>query len=650
MKLTTPLAEVEYRCMSHVWGDVKGCVWTNHEIDGIDYEVEFREEKRDKLLHIMKEHGGYWWIDLLCINQGSKNKPLYLMEDIYKYCKECIAMIDCAVNVLKESVSICSGSLKERMSYATVMKIGDMANWQISQEDREPVLYEPYVPYRPTLDTMTSLFESTWFKRIWTLQESVLPSKILLTHETTSFVDYVDLSDMLDLVRELKEYLCREGYASGEDFVEDNPGLSGMDEMLRNEWYKSPDESFTQDELYRMHQGMGRFDEPDDSSEESDDSSKESDILSNSTDTEPGYVRSRNGKVYYVGYVFRENGIPDHRDKDSYLCDMSFKKLYYSIENMIKLRNRETVRDAVEVIIGLDRRCKCPHDYFYGVAGLVGVKLDSGLDVREAFYMFVTKLVEMDERIAWQEPDWTKEHELYKCITVRDLIVVEEGSTVKNVIHIKQVHGNRSANTLHDVYSKLHVYKSEVCYMTDESDEYDLFSSHRKTYMRRNMDTSRDERYIRSRRRYGSVTVDVDGIEITMDVAILETFLLRLMSHSMDKECEMMSDFMPMLKDGLYIYIIEHMLVLSEMCIGDFKLHNIGLTKSVYRLVKDSKLVGNVFMNCGCRERSNKEEEIDRAQEYQRGFSEFQDMVDRSVTTRDYDNFLKYGLNWEAYY
>jgi hypothetical protein len=413
--------------------------------------------------------------------------------------------------------------------------------------------------------------------------------------------------------------------------------------MLHDEWYKGPDESFTQDELYRMHHGMNRFDEESDDSQESDDSL--SDSLSDSTGIECGYVRAKNGKTYYVGCALEENGIPDHRDKESYLYDTSFKKLYHSIENITRLKNRETVRDAVEVIIGLDRRCKCPHDYFYGIAGLVGVELDSGLNVREAFYMFATKLVEMDESIAWQEPDWTKEHELYKYITVKDLMVVKEGNASMNVIHVKQIHTGRSTNTLHSIYSKLHVYKSEVCYMTDESD--DAFP---KTYIRNNMDTSRDERYIHSRRRHGSITVDVDGVKATMDIAVLETLLLRLMSHSMDKECEMMSDFMPMLKNGVYIYIIGHMLVLSEISIGGFELDTIGLTKSVYRLVKDNKLIGHVFTDCGCRERSNEEEKAESVQEYQRGFSEFQDMEDGSVTTRDYDNFLRYGPSWRAYY
>lgn len=379
--------ELEYRCISHLWGEVDevGCVWDKHGISGIYYPIRFRPEKRDKLLHIMREYGGYWWVDLLCIDQTREDKPLYLMEDIYKYCKECVAMVDCQVAVLEE---LASKDLKETarcISRITITMMADAAAFEQSEWgnidwDSPNSVFSGELAFLNSMRTCSkslaeytmALFKSAWFTRIWTLQESILPSTVVLTHETMGFNGRVDLLSALDLVQELRNYFCRYGYALSNEFEGDNPG-------------------FNNTTMAAQMSGIGasqRYIDSDESSAEEDTESVASDC-----------VRGENRKVYYVGPIWKSDAIPDDRNEDAYFFDPDFKILYNSIANIIKLRGNTDVLSIIKVITGLNRRSKCSPDYFYGIAGLLGLKLQSGLDVRKLFYMFANKLVEMNDNV-----------------------------------------------------------------------------------------------------------------------------------------------------------------------------------------------------------------------------------------------------------
>lgn len=385
--------ELEYRCISHLWGKVEEdvCVWDKHEISGIYYPIRFRPEKREKLLHVMREHGGYWWVDLLCIDQIREDKPLYLMEDIYRYCKECVAMVDCQVDVLEE---LSLKDLKEtarRISTITISMIADDASfeqseWGNTELDSPNSVFSGELAYlagmrvcsKSLAEVTMALFESTWFTRIWTLQESVLPSTIVLTHETTGFNGRIDLLSALDLVQELRNYFCRYGYALSNEFEEDNPGFNKITSAAQMS-------------------GSGASQQYIDSDDSMDDTES---VASDS-------VRGENRKVFYVGPILKSDAIPEDRDEDAYFFNRDFKVLYNSIANIIKLRSNPDLLGIIKVITGLNRRCEKTPDYFYGIAGLVGLKLKSGQDVRKLFYIFVNKLVAMNDNVAWEKPDWS---------------------------------------------------------------------------------------------------------------------------------------------------------------------------------------------------------------------------------------------------
>jgi hypothetical protein len=396
MKIVTPATRVAYRCMSHIWGEVEGHVWDDHNIIGVNYQIEFREEKRDKLLTIMREYGGYWWVDLLCIDQNSTDKPLHLMRDIYKNCHECIAMIDCPEDVLEE--------LSEKSFARPVTRLKEMYTLDMTWMYKRDNGYHEYYP-ELSLEILpsylTTLYTSTWFTRIWTLQESVLSTTVLLTHETTKFNGCIDLAQLLELLEEIRYLLCWNTYVDSDDYAEDNP--------IR---IPSP---------YSQHMSDYSYDDV---------SSVEDIVEQSHTDAITNKRRP----------VRNKHVVPKHRYHDDYL-EESFRDLYYSLQSIVKLKNNKDIANVAKIISKLDRRSTYSQDYLYGIAGLVDIQFEPGKGIRDLFHTFVQQLVEADGNVAWCEPNWAEEHvhELYKCIASDNMKVVKEGTVTTDVIHVVKV-------------------------------------------------------------------------------------------------------------------------------------------------------------------------------------------------------------------
>lgn len=136
-----------YRCISHLWGKDPS-IW-DHPVKGVDWGVHVREEKREKLLQIFNHFKGYWWMDVFCTNQGTKNKPLSIMGDVYRNCKECVCMLD--IKIPKLFKQPCEMWSKK---------------------------------FRILIAHMIDVVECKWSKRVWTFQEWVLPPKTYYTEET----------------------------------------------------------------------------------------------------------------------------------------------------------------------------------------------------------------------------------------------------------------------------------------------------------------------------------------------------------------------------------------------------------------------------------------------------------------------------------
>lgn len=168
MSLITPLEHKEdvlkngYRCISHYWGPNPPS-WKSHPVKGVKWSVHVRKEKRERVLQVFNHHKGYFWMDVFCTNQDDDNKPLDVMGDIYKECKECIAMLDIICDI--------PGS------------ISDASVWKAIAENMQDIigkydeLAEKYLKY------LASIEHCNWINRVWTWQETALPPKMLFCNE-----------------------------------------------------------------------------------------------------------------------------------------------------------------------------------------------------------------------------------------------------------------------------------------------------------------------------------------------------------------------------------------------------------------------------------------------------------------------------------
>lgn len=167
----------EYRCISHVWGtgDGKDHVWKDHGV-GVDWKVEVRQEKRERVLQVFNHHKGYFWMDVFCTNQDD-NKPLDVMGDIYKNCVECVCLLD---SVCDMNEFTCEKDVLADMSENVKRCI--KREHDTSKRDKL-VAYNGLILQQRQISYLDTMRNGNWHKRVWTLQESVLPQKLLFCSE-----------------------------------------------------------------------------------------------------------------------------------------------------------------------------------------------------------------------------------------------------------------------------------------------------------------------------------------------------------------------------------------------------------------------------------------------------------------------------------
>jgi hypothetical protein len=196
MSLVKPFGNMEmqkniqrngYRCISHVWGTADKTVdyvWKDHGIIGITWDVETREEKRERLTQIFRHHKGYFWMDNFCIDQskGPEDKPLEIMGDIYRKCKECICLLNtiCDIpgfNSEKEVLTNFAKDVKEHLEASE-------NSLRMSEDCNIRTLFDKYWNY------LGIMSECSWGNRVWTWQEAVLPPKLLFCTEQSGTYKY----------------------------------------------------------------------------------------------------------------------------------------------------------------------------------------------------------------------------------------------------------------------------------------------------------------------------------------------------------------------------------------------------------------------------------------------------------------------------
>lgn len=193
------ILEKRYRCISHLWGNVRNSLWKRHDISHVNWKVFIREEKRERIMEIFKHYKGYFWMDVFCTNQGQKDKALDIMGDIYKNCEECICMLDIPQDYSCHAESYRSND----ESVPEYNAIGPLTSFAIRDQ--------PEPEYKPPNNELFASFMMSceWGKRVWTWQESVLPNKVSFCAETWCNCGYRPMT------RKLFNEMCDDLYWSG---------------------------------------------------------------------------------------------------------------------------------------------------------------------------------------------------------------------------------------------------------------------------------------------------------------------------------------------------------------------------------------------------------------------------------------------------
>ncbi|KAJ8652743.1 hypothetical protein O0I10_011625 [Lichtheimia ornata] len=174
----TSFLEQNFYTLSHLWDTKPGeNLWDVSDFiideEGITVEpIPMRPEKRETLLSLLKANPGYWWIDVLC---SRSDTPPVIMSGVYRRCKKCFAMIDCPA----EDIEYFTPDRKNQLDHAL----------HGEQVEKEPAVTTSQHLIKEAWQHGRNIDASRWFKRVWTLQEALLPSCVVLLSEISDTYD-----------------------------------------------------------------------------------------------------------------------------------------------------------------------------------------------------------------------------------------------------------------------------------------------------------------------------------------------------------------------------------------------------------------------------------------------------------------------------
>ncbi|KAJ3075485.1 hypothetical protein HDU98_007983 [Podochytrium sp. JEL0797] len=363
-KLRDLIASVGYRCVSHVWGDARG-TWSSHGVksfDGISaipWKVKMLEGKRSRILNLLHSSGaGYWWCDVFCQDQSSNNPEQFqIMGKVYSCCEECVALIDVraeAIQKLKSNMSSLTPMLRylalrtredlsegitgsHRGDLSLIEMLSGIAASMPNDSDWKELLKTAACRHGSEADFthgLTAVLESSWFQRVWTLQEAVCPRKVVLISDRNSLGSQaarvpeceVDLTVIVKVAQALHLWTVPIIYSADYDLKTSNR-VGGSDN-----------------------------------------------VYSNSVDL----ISKVTSHLRQMQRVARE------------------VTLISKMQTLLKARDLTgNIREIVLQSLAVSRRsCTQHQDYFYGVMGLLDIEIELGLKQHDALKAFLTSLKE----------------------------------------------------------------------------------------------------------------------------------------------------------------------------------------------------------------------------------------------------------------
>jgi hypothetical protein len=186
-----------YDALSYTWGDPNDT--KPIEVDGVEIQVTSNLERALRHLREGKEDLAMW-VDAVCINQSDKTEKSHqvaAMGKIYSECAQVRIWLGCDASHcgLERCTSPTNDSAEngsERVDpfeliglLAEDRHIHEWPCFQTPAEDgRGGIVYKADNHFDKIYDGFLAVCGSSWWTRIWTVQEAVLPKKGMLTYDT----------------------------------------------------------------------------------------------------------------------------------------------------------------------------------------------------------------------------------------------------------------------------------------------------------------------------------------------------------------------------------------------------------------------------------------------------------------------------------
>ena len=174
-----------YDALSYVWGDPNNR--KPIQLNGHSFEVT---ENLWIVLRRLRDHGirRELWIDAICINQSDneeKSQQVSMMRDIYGGCQEAIIWLgedpDVAETGSKSMVASRACDMLELLG--ADRHFHELPCFSASDRNRNEISKE----YTVHFEAFRKLVDAPWWKRIWVIQEMVLPKNIRYLYASEEF-------------------------------------------------------------------------------------------------------------------------------------------------------------------------------------------------------------------------------------------------------------------------------------------------------------------------------------------------------------------------------------------------------------------------------------------------------------------------------
>ncbi|KAJ3121425.1 hypothetical protein HK098_003686 [Nowakowskiella sp. JEL0407] len=177
----------EYVCVSHVWGENIKRFPDVTAIEGITWKIPLQQPDRAQtILNTIRNltPHRYIWMDILCMNQDQAGSVSAQIEYMGMYYGKAARSIQIVADVsLAQSLLEMLGKFKQSELAAKLIPTASTIESKDLDEEKRTGLLKA-IHSSGLADVLSLLGSNVYFKRVWTLQEAVLPAAGLFLFNT----------------------------------------------------------------------------------------------------------------------------------------------------------------------------------------------------------------------------------------------------------------------------------------------------------------------------------------------------------------------------------------------------------------------------------------------------------------------------------